>query len=86
MVRFRQHTHTFPRSLSLSFALSQLCFLSLLAYVPLKKIVTLAAILIDLKADSEDVVVEEKMDQGKIYPFVCFLFACMLFFVCLTSP
>jgi hypothetical protein len=72
-------------SVSLSFALSAL-FSCVLAYVVVKKIATLTAIFIYLKADLEDDEVEEKIDQGKIYPFMLVSFTCMLYLFCLISP
>ena len=33
----------------------------------------------------EDVVVEEKIDQGKSFPFMLVVFACMMYLFCLIS-
>ena len=42
-------------------------------------------ILADLELDFEDDEVEEKIDYGKIYPFLLVSFACMMFSFCLIS-
>ena len=39
----------------------------------------------DLELDFKDDEVEEKLDQGKIYPFLLVYFTCMLYVFCLIS-